>query len=237
MNISKAVKAAAQNGLSSNFAGYEGQSQPYTGLGDLSLDFAGSSFVDEGKSARTFSMTIGNTGSAAVDRVLALHPGFLTALADMTDSAGNAAAAIVTDGTIIATADAEVVCSGKPKKIAHFKEFVNRNPTRLTGIKMLVNNSDQFEEDITIKKLSPFKNLEDLVISPSIYKDSSQNDDKRVEIPLEDFQIDDQTLIVFTLKAARTVTFTFFSGAIKNQAGELHAKASLARVTNGRAYK
>ncbi|MGD9930142.1 MAG: hypothetical protein AB7U05_08990 [Mangrovibacterium sp.] len=233
--MNKQVQAAAAKALSSNFLGYEGQQ--YTGMGDLSIDFAGSSFLDEDKKVRTFAITATNTGSAAEDRVLALHPGFLTALADMTDSAGTAAAAIVTDGTIIATADKEVVCSGKPKKIAHFKDFVNQNPTRLTGIKMLVNNSDQFEEDITVKKLSPFKNLEDMIIQPSIYKDSNQTDDKRVEIPLEDFQIDNQTLIVFTLKAGRTVTFTFFAGAIKNQAAELHNKASLARLTSGRQYK
>ena len=232
--MNKQVQAAASQALSNNFLGYEGQE--YTGKGDLSLDFGGSSFLDEDKTSRTFAMTIQNIGTAAVDRVLCLHAGFLTALSDMTDSAGNAAAAIVTDGEVITTADAKVICSGKPKKIKHFTDFVNLNPTRLTGMKMLVNDSDQFEEDITVKKLSPFKNLADTIISPGQYKNSNQTDDKRVEIPLNDFQLDNQTLMIFTLKAGRSVTFTFFSGAILNPAAELASKAELARIMVKRAY-
>ncbi len=220
---------AAKNNLSSNFLGYEGAE--YIGKGDPSLSFTGngSSFMNEDAGSKSYSITIGNTGAAAADRVLALHPGFLSDLADMTDTAGSAAEAIIADGQIIADVGGEVSCTGKPKKIAHFKAFVNSNPTRFTGLKMQVNNTDQFDEAITVKKLSPFQSLGDTTIEPGNYKNSNQTDDKRVEIPLEDFQLDEQTLLVFTLKAGRSVTFTFVSGAIKNQAAELHRKASAAR--------
>ena len=175
-------------------------------------------------------------GSAAVDRVLALHPGYLTAIGDLINSAGAAVAAIVTDGTVIATLNAEIICSGKPRKISHLQAFANRNPMRFTGLKMLVNNSDQFEEELCIRKLSPLGDLGYEIISPSTHKNSNQTDDKRVEIPLNNFQLDDQTAIIFTLKAGRTVTFTFFAGAIRNGAAELAKKADAARknmVTRG----
>lgn len=234
--MNRNIQNQALNSLSSNFMDYEGSE--YTGFGDPSLDFAGegSSFLNEDKAPRTFGITVSNMGASAVDRVLCLHPGYLTELIDMTNTAGVAAAAVITDGDVIAEADKKVTATGKPKKISHLKAFVNRNPTRFTGLKMLVNNSDQFEEEITVKKLSPFKNMGDKVINPGEFKDSNQTDDKRVEIPLEDFQLDDQTLIVFTLKAGRTVTFTFFSGAIKNQAGELNKKAVIARKSAVRTY-
>ena len=234
------IIAMAEKGLSASFMGYEGDKRPgaYVGQYDLGLSFVGgaSSFVDESKNATQYAITIANMGATAVDRVLALHPGYLATAAEITNAAGVAAAAIIMDGSVIATADQEIVCTGKPKPIKQFQAFVNRNPTRFTGLKMLVNNSDQFEEELYVKKLSPFKNMEDQTINPSAFKNSNQTDDKRVEIPLEDFQLDDQTVVVFTLKAGRQVTFTFFAGAIANPAGELNAKAILARTNMQRTY-
>lgn len=230
----------AQAGLTSRFDGglspYVGAPMVYTGKGDKGLSFTGgpaASFADEANNDRQFSMTISNLGTAAEDRVLALHSGYLTTLAEILDSSGTAAAAIVTDGTIISTTDKVVTCSGSPRKIAHLKSFVNSNPTRFTGLKMLVNDSDQFEMPLCVRKLSPFSDLGYTMINPSIYKNSNQQNDKRVEIPLNDFQLDDQTVVVFTLKAGRSVTFTFFGGAIRNNAGELNAKATEARTNLG----
>lgn len=236
----KDILKKAEASLTSNFNGagapmsnYVGGND-YIGLNDDALSFAGNSFADEANNDRQFSITITNTGASAVDRVLALHSGYLTTLAEILDSAGNAAAAIVTDGTVISTSGAEVVCSGSPRKIAHLKSFVNANPTRFTGLKMLVNDSDQFEYPLCVRKLSPFSDLGYTMINPSIYKNSNQQNDKRVEIPLNDFQLDDQTAVIFTLKAGRSVTFTWFGGAIRNVAGELNAKATKARKTLNR---
>ncbi len=235
--MEKSIRNLAAKNLGSDFAGYEGQEfaneeilRRYSGFADPSLQFTGgsSSFSNEDKSGKTYSIQITNTGASAVDRILALHPGYLTVAADIKDPSGNAVAAIVSDGTIINASGAEIVCIGKPGKIAHFKEFINRNPVRFTGLKMLVNNSDQFEESIYTQKISPFAGLGYDPIVPGNYKNANQTDDKRVEIPLQNFQLDDQTTMVFTLKAGRVVTFTFFLGAIKNGAAELHAKASLA---------
>lgn len=233
------IKMRAERGLTSNFDGkYEGQQFAGMFVNHPGLKFTGSdsSFVNQPEESLQYSITVENTGTAAVDRVIALHPGYLTVLADITDAGGTAAAAIVTDGTIISTTDAEVVCTGEPKKIAHLQAFANRNPMRFTGLKMLVNNSDQFEQVITVRKLSPLQDLGYSTIRPSVYKDSKQTDDKRVEVPLNDFQLDDQTAIITKIKAGRTATYTFFSGAIRNVAGELSTIANESRKNLTRGY-
>ncbi|MDD5358582.1 MAG: hypothetical protein PHX80_05505 [Candidatus Nanoarchaeia archaeon] len=215
---------------------YEGN--VYDGNGDPSIQFEGSasSFADEGKTGLIYSMTITNNGVNAVDRSLALNPGYFSLAAQIKDSTGTAVDAIVTDGTIVGTGTAACTGSGKPKTIEEFLAFLKYNPTRFTGLKMLVDDSAQFDNQIYMKQNSPFRNLDDRQIYPNTYKDSTQTDTKRVEIPLEDFQMDNNTTVVTTVSAGRTVTYTFFVGAIKNAAYELATKAQVAREGLARTY-
>lgn len=230
---------AAMNGLS---AAYEGNAV-YTGQGDPGLQFNGgaSNFADENKTGLNYSMTIANVGANAVDRLIALFPGYLDAAADIKDASGTAVAAIIKESTEVVGTIAggnNVSAAGLPKSINEFLGFLKHNPTRFTGLKMKVDDAEQFEESIYIKQMSPFRNLTDDFIYPSNFKDSSQNDDKRVEIPLENFQMDNNTIVILKIKAGRTVTLTWFAGAIKNQAYELAVKAQTARQNMGlgRAY-
>lgn len=232
MTPKERIQKLAEAGLTSNFTGHEmgAGNSPYTGANDPSVSFIGnaSSFTDETKNGIDYTISITNTGVSAEDRILALHPGFLTAAGDIRNASGTVAAAIVSDGEIIATADKKVICSGKPKPIAQLQKFVNNNPTRFTGMKITVNNTAQFDEELYVYRLSPFKTMEDSRINPSNFKNSNQTDDKRVEIPLHDFQLDNQTVVVFTLKAGCSITITMFAGAIANTAGELNTKAKAA---------
>jgi hypothetical protein len=166
---------------------------------------------------------------------VALCPGYFDAAANVKDSNGVAVAAIITEGTIIGTqgtAD-RLTGSGKPKSIVDFLGFIKYNPTRFTGVKIQVDNSIQFDEQIYIKQNSPFRNLQDFQIYPNSYKDSTQNDDKRVEIPLDSYQMDNNTTVTTVIQAGRSVTYTWFVGAIKNQAFELANKAEAARANMG----
>lgn len=235
--IPTSVREMARKNLSSDFTG--GYELGYDGSEDLSLSFIGgnSSFADEGRTDKTFSITVKNLGAAAVDRLICLFPGFKLTAADIKDPNGNTVDAIIADGTIIDTADKQVTCNGKPGLIKDFVEFLRNVPTRFTGVRMLVNNSDQFEEDLTIQKLSPFVNLGATSITPGNYKTANQTDDKRVEIPLENFQLDSQTVVTFNLKAGREVTFTFAVGAMTNSAAELNAKAEIARKNLSRKFQ
>jgi hypothetical protein len=226
---------AAFNALS---PAYEGD--VYVGRNDHAIQFEGnaSSFADEGKTGLIFTMTIANIGSAATDRSIALCPGYFGAAADIKDSNGNAVAAIVSEGTIVGAAGTNDILSGKgkPKSITEFLGFIKYNPSRFTGLKILVDNSAQFDNIIYVKQNSPFRNLQDMQIYPNTYKDSTQNDDKRVEIPLENFQMDNNTTVTTVISAGRTVTYTWFVGAIKNSAYELASKAATARMNLSRTY-
>lgn len=228
------AQQSAFNALGNN---YEGEQLMYTGLGDPGVQFEGnaSSFADENKSGLLYTMTLTNTGSAAVDRTIAICPAYFTTAASIKDNNGNAVAAIITDGTIVGAAGTNDILSGagKPKPIVDFLAFVKFNPTRFTGLKIQVDNSGQFDEIVYVKQNSPFRTLPDFQLQPNAYKDSTQNDDKRVEIPLENFQMDNNTSVIYTIQAGRTVTLTWFAGAIKNAAAELAQKAEFARANMG----
>lgn len=213
---------------------YEGS---YTGAGDPGLQFNGgaSSFADENKTGLHYSMTLANAGANAVDRLIAIVPGYLSNAADIKDAAGNVVDAIIKEGLVIGVvADGDALfANGLPKSLNEFLGFIKYNPTRFTGLKMKVDDAEQFDESIYIKQMSPFRNLTDDQIYPANYKDSSQTDDKRVEIPLENFQMDNNTIVIMKVKAGRTVTLTWFAGAIKNNAYELAVKAQTARAGMG----
>lgn len=225
----------AARALTPGFSGYEGD---VFSRNDLGIEFMGgaSSFADEGKTGLIYTMTITNNGANAVDRSLALNPGYFTSASDIKDSNGTAVDAIVAEGTIIGAGVTACTGAGKPKSITEFLAFLKYNPTRFTGLKIKVDDSSQFDNIIYIKQNSPFRNLQDKQITPNTYKDSTQTDDKRVEIPLEDFQMDNNTTVTTVISAGRTVTFSWFVGAIKNQAYELANKAAIARSGMDRTY-
>jgi hypothetical protein len=225
--------ALAQQNLS---PGYEGSI--YTGQGDAGIEFLGnaSSFADEGKSGLIYTMVITNQGASASDRSLAICPGYFSTASDIKDSNGTAVAAIVAEGTIVGAGATACTGAGTPKSITEFLAFIKYNPVRFTGLKMLVDDSAQFDNILYVKQNSPFRNLVDRQILPNAYKDSTQTDDKRVEIPLEDYQMDNNTTVITTISASRKVTFNWFVGAIKNAAYELAVKAAVARSNFGRFY-
>lgn len=221
--------------LNSLTPGYEGDL--YTGKNDPGISFEGSasSFADEGKTGLIYTMTLTNTETSAVNRSIALCPGYFDAAASIKDSNGTAVAAVITEGTIIGTEGGanRLIGAGKPKSIVDFLGFIKYNPTRFTGLKIQVDNSGQFDEQIYVKQNSPFRNLLDFQIYPNSYKDSTQQDDKRVEIPLDEYQMDNNTTVTTVIQAGRTVTYTWFVGAIKNNAYELAVKAKVARTNMG----
>jgi len=219
-----------------NISGFNGSGVSfYDGSDDPSLMFPDgiNNFAEEDQSGLFYSFTLANVGSAAEARSLAIIPGYFTSASEIKDNAGSAVAAILKEGDVITTTDKVVTCKGKPKSYDEFLAFIKNNPARLLGMKMQVDDDSQLSEDITVRKISPFRSLQDRTISPSIFKNSSQNNSKLVEIPLQDEQLDNQTVMLYTLGAGRTVTFTFFIGAIRNVAGELDAKAKIARKNIG----
>lgn len=218
-----------------NLSNYEGAEYNYTGYEDTNLQFVGpaqNSFVNESQNALSFSMKFTNTDANAVDRI-ALCPGYFTTASLIKDEAGTACAAIVTDGTIIGTANDlnRLVGIAINKPIQEFLDFVKRNPTRVIGIKMLVDNATQFDSVIYVKQNSPFRNLQDSTINPNTFKDETNNDPLRVSIPTQNLQFDDQSTVTTKILAGRTVTYSLYIGGIVNPAASLSNKAVAAQKT------
>ena len=208
-----------------NIRNYEGNSHNVQ-RNETGRNYAGQNAALTAQS--TYSLTIKNVGSAAEDQTIAIVPAYFTTAAKVKDATGTAVAAIIKEGTVIATTNKEVTAVGKPKSIDEFLLFVLHNPVRVTGIKMSVDNSAQFSEDILIRKESPLRDLGFMTISPANYKNSQQMNDKIVEIPLPDAQFDNQTSVVTKIQAGRTVTITFFFGAIRNEAALLDQDVKMA---------
>lgn len=222
-----------------NLSSYEGQdlllNSDYSGYGDpfVQFDGPGKSFMNEKNEGNNFPMKFTNTDANAVDRTIAICPGYFTTASNIKDSQGNAVDAIATDGTIVGSLGAlnRLVGSATKKTIQEFLDFIKYNPTRIVGLKMTVDDEIQFSENIYFKQNSPLRNLEDRTIVPDDWKTSQDNDAKRAEIPLagQNVQFDNQTTIVTKILAARTVTYNWFLGAILNTAAALSNKAIVAK--------
>jgi hypothetical protein len=212
------LEARAMNTLR-NYEGQRMTANPY----EQGRNFQGVQARPIAPTPTSFTLTVTNTGSSAEDRTIALLPAYFTDKSQVKDSAGAAVAGILCEGLVCGTVvgNNNVQAVGKPKSIDEFLAFIKQNPLRITGLKMKVDNTDQFSEDLLFRKESPFKDLGFVTKSPSNYENSMANNDKIVEIPLTDAQFDNQTSVVTTIKAGRTVTFTFFVGAISNQAAML----------------
>ena len=208
-----------------NMRNYEGN-RPNTQRNETGRNYAGQPANLNSQS--TYSLTIKNVGTSAEDQTIAIIPAYFSEAAKIKDAAGSAVDAIIKEGTVIATTDKVVTAVGKPKSIDEFLLFVKHNPVRVTGIKMSVDDSAQFSEDILIRKESPLRDLGFTTISPANYKNSQQMNDKIVEIPLPDAQFDNQTSVITKIQAGRTVTITFFFGAIRNEAALLDQDVKMA---------
>ena len=211
------LEARAMN----NIHNYQGQTDP-NGY-ETGRNFAGVQARAIAPSPTSFTLTIVNTGVSSKDRSIALLPAYFKTKAQVKNASGVAVDALLCEGLVVGTVvgNDALVATGKPKSIDEFLAFVSANACRITGIKIKADDTAQFSEDILLRKESPFKDLGFITKSPSNYENSMANNDKIVEIPLSDAQFDNQTSVITTIKAGRTVTYTFFVGAISNSSANL----------------
>jgi hypothetical protein len=188
-------------------------------------------FSNEIQTSETYKITLSNQGTAAEDQLIAINLGAFASAAEVATHCGVSLAAVVADGTIIATTDKVVTCSGYPTSLIEFKSYVKNNATRFTKIQMNVTTPEQLQEPLGILVSNPFRGRVPSQIAPSNYIDPKNNNNKLVEFFMNDFQLDDQSVVYFKLLAGEKVTMTFFPGATSNAAAELKMAASQARLT------
>ncbi|MDR2362735.1 MAG: hypothetical protein LBD91_08430 [Prevotellaceae bacterium] len=220
---------AGRQALSSRFNGPDMSEAMQRAL--LQKNFNKSSFVgmndddqaiDSLVSRGTLQYVITNVSSAAIK--VALHPGYFDTVKQINTARGLNLDAIITEGDIYNTASTPAkVATGKgdPYPIFEFIKFSQFNPQLFTHLKIRVNNSSQLANNIEVLKLSPYRGLATDRINPSMYKTSSQTDDKLADIPLTAFQMDDQTLIYTTIEAGERVVFNWTAVTQVNAAQEL----------------
>jgi hypothetical protein len=207
----------------SSFDGFEGENDFYTGIGDPMLDFGGDnrSFANVMDEGRIFIMTLTNTVTTA-NRTAYLIPG-------ITWAPGRTANGFIADGTFNDVAgNAGLTAAGAPGTITDFLAFIKDNPTQVNAIRVESSNSLQIGQQIVIEELSPFRTLQNRLITLASFQDENTYRDKIVTVPTPGLILSGQcrmTLpIVYTASSNTTTTITFFCGAVTNQAQYLKNK-------------
>ena len=211
---------------------YEGEDD-YEGL---EFDFGGASkqsFFNEKQTNQFYKFKLSNKGASAVDRVIAISFAQFTAEAQMA-TAGITVDGLLKDGAVIPgalVAEQVTATPADPKStINQFLAWCKLNPTRVVGMTIDSDDPNQFETLIEVSQWSPFRRLgSDFIIDVSEYYRVYQQSAKKIEMDLipkdHVFQIDNNNIVLFMLKAGREVNITLKIGAINNQAGKLKKAA------------
>lgn len=227
MNLQK-IRSLADD----DFSSYEGDAHvTYTGYGDDMVDFGGdgnnSHFGAEIISQRRFTITLIN--NFLVEKQALICPSYAPSL-----PAGNANGAPILDGAFITVGADTATASGSPKTIAELLAFISKNPTRLIGMKITSNVTDQLAKQVVVQRKSPFATLQDEFIDLASYTREEANNDKMVTVRGLNYQFDEQTEIRFPMAAgtgagnpSRT-TITLYFGAVLNTASGLNKKSARA---------
>lgn len=214
-----------------NFSSFEGDEYSvfegddmYIGYNDDFVDFGGTyrSFANEADSNRIFMFTVVNADDVASHQIY-LFGGLDTSLDG-----------IVTDGafkSVAGVAD-KLSAYGQPKSIKMFKEFLRLNPTACPLIQVETSSDgNQIRQQIIVTHDNPFKGSEEVILSPGVFKNRRDFNDKIMEFDTKNTILSSQTKILTTILPGQTVTYTFFCGAILNTANTLQTKREKAAKT------
>jgi hypothetical protein len=219
----------------SSFDGFSG----YTGEGDDFIDFGGPNRNFYNATERMFTITIAN--GVAADSSFYLMPGLayvpglienVTQNNDTKDITVVYPAGIVKTGTFPAlTTRNALTGTGSPKSIEAFYAFLQHSPIHVKAMKIQSSASaNQLSQFMTIRALSPFKDLQTEIINPDIYLNQNTYNDKKVTFPV-DIILSKDVQIEYTVLASNTITITFFCDAVANPTVTLANRVSTARQT------
>lgn len=236
----------------------------YTGAGDPNLDLEDQrSFAQEGKIRRDFTAALENlSGEDKViaimpaylrreklvieNETVTLEDGTSTgdvvksAKIDRSDasmlvSAGFADVDVVADdGVIFTNGTGDLTASSPDGSIAAMQDFMKHSPTRVTSMKITVNDKDVYPADMKIAKLYPGQNVAVEKLPIRKYLNSGTNLSTVLETA-DEFQLDANTVLYFKLPGTQNgqsnvnMEITFNLGATHSLAHGLKEKAQLAQ--------
>jgi hypothetical protein len=192
----------------------------YDGYGDDAVDFDGQkkSFASKVGAGRIYTIRI-VSAATGTKNVVINNP--------YHSSETPSGAIVLAEGAV-----SLVTTTGSPKSFDNFAAFVNRNPTLVKGFKFKAKNSDtQLEAQMIVQEVSPFKTLQNRVITIGAFQDENTYQTKTVTVP-EEIIFSHQTLVYFGLEESETVTLTLFCSAILNTAIMLQKKSERAKRTS-----
>lgn len=164
------------------------------------------------------------TNSTAADKLIILHPGLLTSVAEIEKVIGVTADGIAKTGEIITG----VNCATKTGTLLEFfQRFVNRNPSRIVRMQVDVSTEAQLSEDLVFASISPFAKAPETPINPAAQRKETNNQSKLVTLAPSNVQLDDQTVWYVNLLAGATLTINLTMGVISNSAGVLSEQAKI----------
>ena len=120
---------------------------------------------------------------------------------------------VADDGTVLTG----VVCTAlnSQHKIRHFREYVKYNPQVLQKLVIEATNKDVFEQSLFIRQDCPVRGTSVQEIPLSTYLGTMQVQENKIEIPLGNIPIGDETILYMNIPDGRTATFRMECSCIK----------------------
>lgn len=198
----------------------------YVGAGDNLIDFhSASSFINEDNSGKRFQIKISNAGAS--DCKINLNPA----------AAANGYLALV-EGEVRATdGTGAVTASGSPRAITTLLAYIKANPTRIQQIKLKVDDPDQLDEPIVLRKETPWMSYTEEQRVPSDFQSSDTNNENMATIDdVHGWMFSPMDTLLYSVRAGRTVNISVTFGGSLDCAKGLNAKAKEAAENVTLAY-
>lgn len=209
----------------------------YIGAGEFDFDGklgSTNSFLSELSGSRPYQLTIANTYPTA--KVIAICPGMYTTVAQLAAAGIGGVDAILNDGICLESGGSTITAtaSASNQSIYTLREFVKRNPSRITHMMLQSNVTAQFEQVMTLQVVDPFSKNGSKPLLLTDYYDVNQQRTEKISVNLlaSDMVIDmnDQNVVLLPLVAASTLVLTFRIGGILNPAKQLKTAATVAHA-------
>lgn len=205
---------------------YEGEEMiGYDGSQDDFLEFEGlNSFATEVDQGRVFQFVVSNT--SATPGTVFLNKGFK-------QWGQNGMKGLLTEGAFQSddSVPANMIGAGMTSPIDEFRAFAYFNPVRVVGMKLTTTEQQVNSMVLYFGELSPFKDLGEKPIYPSVYVNEQTWKDNMVTLPVQ-FDYNNQNLIRTRILGNTSVTFTMVIGGIMNTSAALSKKAARAVRNN-----
>lgn len=115
--------------------------------------------------------------------------------------------AVADDGTI--ATDITCTSTNTQAKVRHMREYVKFNPQLLQKLVIEASNKDVFEQSLFVRQDNPLRGTAPQEIPLSTYLNTMQVQENKIEIPLGNIPIGDETILYMNIPAGRTVTFRY----------------------------